>query len=147
MPDIENLRIGENVYSISDANARLTKQDKLVSGTNIKTIGGASLLGAGDVYFELSQPTSAAWTVTSSIWSPSKDGIATVYMNPSNSSSAYVRIVDQNRNNYLVCQLSTTSGLATTGCFPVNAGHQYAVSTQSSNISAFQVTLYTFEFN
>ena len=40
-----------NTYSGSVATALAGKQDTLVSGTNIKTVGGNSLLGSGDVPF------------------------------------------------------------------------------------------------
>lgn len=41
---------GGNGITESEANVMLaTKQDKLVSGTNIKTINSQSLLGAGDI--------------------------------------------------------------------------------------------------
>lgn len=42
-----------DVFGASDINATNTavngKQEQLVSGTNIKTIGGASILGSGDM--------------------------------------------------------------------------------------------------
>lgn len=50
--DMEKLTIGNNTYTIADAQARSGlegKQDTLVSGTNIKTINGESLLGSGDI--------------------------------------------------------------------------------------------------
>lgn len=37
------------VNGVAVSNAIATKQDKLVSGTNIKTIGGTSLLGSGNI--------------------------------------------------------------------------------------------------
>lgn len=79
MADIKQIKVGDTTYDIKDAVARSTKQDvisdideirtkaynaadsqaveeslagkqdTLVSGTNIKTVGGRSLLGAGDV--------------------------------------------------------------------------------------------------
>lgn len=49
---VSNLSDGTNTYVIKDAEARTglaSKQDTLVSGTNIKTVGGASLLGSGNI--------------------------------------------------------------------------------------------------
>lgn len=50
--NISQLSDGTNVYAIKDATAReglSSKQDTLVSGTNIKTINNTSLLGSGDI--------------------------------------------------------------------------------------------------
>lgn len=52
MTDISKISNGTNTYNIKDATARTGlsgKQDTLVSGTNIKTVGGMSLLGSGDI--------------------------------------------------------------------------------------------------
>lgn len=147
--DMEKLTIGNNTYTIADAQARSGlegKQDTLVSGTNIRTAGGYSLLGSGNILVTLSQPLGTAWTTINSTWTPATSGIATVFINPSNSSSAYVVIVDVTRGNYAVCHIATTGGLAISGTFPVNATHTYKVSTKSTNISSFDVTLYSFEF-
>lgn len=46
---LKELKVGSSTYEIYDEVARTTKQDTLVSGTNIKTINGESLLGSGDV--------------------------------------------------------------------------------------------------
>lgn len=49
---ISQLSDGTNTYVIKDAEARTSianKQDTLVSGTNIKTINSASLLGSGNI--------------------------------------------------------------------------------------------------
>lgn len=42
------------VNGIAVSNAIATKQDNLVSGTNIKTINGTSLLGNGNIVIETS---------------------------------------------------------------------------------------------
>ena len=52
MTDISKISDGTNTYNIKDATARTElsgKQDTLVSGTNIKTINGNSLLGSGNI--------------------------------------------------------------------------------------------------
>ena len=52
MTDISKISDGNNTYNIKDATARTglsSKQDVLVSGTNIKTINGNSVLGNGDL--------------------------------------------------------------------------------------------------
>ena len=49
---VSNLSDGTNTYVIKDAEARTglaSKQDALISGTNIKTVGGTSLLGSGNI--------------------------------------------------------------------------------------------------
>lgn len=51
---VSNLSNGTNTYVIKDAEARTSianKQDTLVSGTNIKTINGTSILGSGNIPF------------------------------------------------------------------------------------------------
>ena len=50
--DISKIKLSNTTYNIKDTTARadiLTKQDTLVSGTNIKTINNTSLLGSGDI--------------------------------------------------------------------------------------------------
>lgn len=52
MADVKEISVGNVVYSIKDATARsglASKQDTLVSGTNIKTINNESLLGSGNI--------------------------------------------------------------------------------------------------
>lgn len=49
LPDISGLATKEELASKADASALATKQDTLVSGTNIKTINGNSLLGEGNI--------------------------------------------------------------------------------------------------
>lgn len=46
---LKELKVGSDIYEIYDEVARTTKQDILVSGTNIKTVNGQSLLGSGDI--------------------------------------------------------------------------------------------------
>lgn len=54
------------------------KQDTLVSGTNIKTINGESLLGSGDL--TISGGGSSQWTDISSLaWTFSEDNVATIH--------------------------------------------------------------------
>lgn len=47
--DLDNLATKEELATKADASALSAKQDTLVSGTNIKTINGNSLLGEGDI--------------------------------------------------------------------------------------------------
>lgn len=50
--EVSKLSNGTNIYTIKDSIARTAlsnKQDALVSGTNIKTINGNSLLGSGNI--------------------------------------------------------------------------------------------------
>ena len=53
--DISKIKLSNITYNIKDATARadiLTKQDTLVSGTNIKSINNQSLLGSGNLIIE-----------------------------------------------------------------------------------------------
>ena len=55
MVDISKISDGTNTYDIKDSEARSelsNKQDTLVSGTNIKTINGDSILGSGNITIE-----------------------------------------------------------------------------------------------
>lgn len=66
MTDISKISNGTNTYDIKDATARTglsNKQDTLVSGTNIKTINGTSLLGSGNIEVggESSSYTAGNW--------------------------------------------------------------------------------------
>lgn len=54
---LKELKVGSSLYEIVDAWARANKQDTLVSGTNIKTINGTSLLGSGDITVSGAQNT------------------------------------------------------------------------------------------
>lgn len=47
--DLDNLATKEELAAKADASALSAKQDTLVSGTNIKTINGETILGAGDI--------------------------------------------------------------------------------------------------
>ena len=57
---VSNLSDGTTTYTIKDAEARSSianKQDTLVSGTNIKTINGTSILGSGNIPFPTVEQT------------------------------------------------------------------------------------------
>lgn len=45
MPDVSNITLNGTDYNVKDANA----QERLVSGTNIKTINNESILGSGNI--------------------------------------------------------------------------------------------------
>jgi hypothetical protein len=49
LANISVLRVKGVSYQLKDSLARKTKQDLLVSGTNIKTINGQSILGSGNI--------------------------------------------------------------------------------------------------
>lgn len=52
MANISVLKVKGVTYQIKDSIARQTKQDLLVSGTNIKTINGQSILGSGNIIID-----------------------------------------------------------------------------------------------
>lgn len=56
LPDISGLATKAELASKADASALASKQDTLVSGTNIKTINGEIILGSGDIEVE-GEPT------------------------------------------------------------------------------------------
>ena len=89
-------------------------------------------------------PDGIAWSTLGSNWSPSVSGVATVRINPSNSSSCYIQITDTSNGGIIVAQIATTGGMAASTAFPVVGGHTYKVNAKSNNISVFQVYLYTF---
>lgn len=109
------------------------------------SFGGGSSGGGGSTEISFIVPTAAAWTNTSSDWSPTETGIATARINPSNTSACYVQLIDTSNSNVIVCQIYTTNGGGATGCFPVIAGHTYKVNAKSTNISTFQVYNYVFD--
>lgn len=52
MANLDKIKVGETTYDIQDSAARTEvagKQEKLVSGTNLKTVNGESLLGSGNI--------------------------------------------------------------------------------------------------
>lgn len=53
-----------DVYTNTETDSKLSaKQDKLVSGTNIKTINGSSILGSGNITISASVPTASSTTL------------------------------------------------------------------------------------
>lgn len=110
------------------------KQDTLVSGTNIKTISGTSVLGSGDLevgYKNIPQNSkSAAYTLVLAdsgkhILHPAADTTARTFTIPANSSVAYpigtaITFINQNGTNGVVSITITTdtmrlAGAGTTG--------------------------------
>lgn len=63
-----NVASGAFVWCDVPAFFLTSKQDALVSGTNIKTLGGVSLLGSGDISSLLAKSTSVFTTGTSLTW-------------------------------------------------------------------------------
>lgn len=49
MANVNQIKVGTTTYDIEDTVVRSTKQDKLESGVNIKTINGESVLGSGNL--------------------------------------------------------------------------------------------------
>lgn len=92
-------------------------------------------------------PDGITWSTLGSNWTPSVGGVATVRINPSNSSACYIQITDTSNSGIIVAQIATTGGMAASTAFPVVGGHTYKVNAKSSNISAFTVYLYTFTTN
>lgn len=63
--DLDNLATKEELAAKADASALSAKQDTLVSGTNIKTINGNSLLGEGDITIQAGGTVDTAMSDTS----------------------------------------------------------------------------------
>lgn len=107
-------------------------------------LGGSSGGGGGDKEVNFIVPTSAAWTSVTDTWTPDGAGIATVRINPSSSSAAYIIIRDTTNGNKVVCQIYTTNGGGASGTFPVIAGHTYSVGSKSTNVTSMEVYYYKF---
>lgn len=63
--DLDNLATKEELAAKADASALSAKQDTLVSGTNIKTINGESILGSGNIEISSGGPVDTAMSDTS----------------------------------------------------------------------------------
>lgn len=63
--DLDNLATKEELAAKADASALSAKQDTLVSGTNIKTINGETILGAGDITIQAGGTVDTAMSDTS----------------------------------------------------------------------------------
>lgn len=63
--DLTNLATKEELAAKADASALSAKQDTLVSGTNIKTINGETILGAGDITIQAGGTVDTAMSDTS----------------------------------------------------------------------------------
>lgn len=63
--DLDNLATKEELAAKADASALSAKQDTLVSGTNIKTINGETILGEGDITIQAGGTVDTAMSDTS----------------------------------------------------------------------------------
>lgn len=63
--DLNNLATKEELAAKADASALSAKQDTLVSGTNIKTINGETILGEGDIVIQAGGTVDTAMSDTS----------------------------------------------------------------------------------
>lgn len=63
--DLNTLATKEELATKADASALSSKQDTLVSGTNIKTINGETILGAGDIVIQAGGTVDTAMSDTS----------------------------------------------------------------------------------
>lgn len=63
--DLNTLATKEELATKADASALSSKQDTLVSGTNIKTINGETILGAGDITIQAGGTVDTAMSDTS----------------------------------------------------------------------------------
>lgn len=67
---LKELKVGSSLYEIVDAWARANKQATLVSGSNIKTINGESVLGSGNLAIQGSKiysDTVSGWNAQTSL--------------------------------------------------------------------------------
>ena len=62
IPDTSTFATKEELASKADASALSAKQDTLVSGTNIKTINGQTLLGSGDISIQGGNTEPKVWS-------------------------------------------------------------------------------------
>lgn len=63
--DLDNLATKEELAAKADASALSAKQDTLISGTNIKTINGETILGEGDITIQAGGTVDTAMSDTS----------------------------------------------------------------------------------
>jgi len=120
--------------SQTDLNTALNgKQATLVSGTNIKTVNGSSLVGAGDVAV---QPTLVSGTNIKTINSNSLLGSGNIAVQPTLTSGGNIRPINNQSlltsvNLNIFQQLINTSGLVITGTTA------NSISTSTSIASTF----------
>lgn len=94
--DISKIKLSNATYNIKDAIARsdiLTKQDTLVSGTNIKTINNTSLLGSGNIAV---QPTLVSGTNIKKINNNSLLGSGNISVQPTLVSGTNIKTINNN---------------------------------------------------
>lgn len=125
---------GISAQDISDWN---DKQDELVSGTNIKTINGQSLLGSGDLPVTSKVELEYAGNVSAihwSSWTAIDDGIVVIDIGwLTNGNFGYYYVKD-NTDNFNVGKVTTytANGTSNTTSFPVLKGHTYQVANQAN---------------
>lgn len=142
LSNVDNTSDANKIVSTAQATAIGLKQDTLVSGTNIKTIGGSSILGAGN----LPIPDPAGWTTI--VKSASQDVTGSTLVDDSELQFSVVA-----GGNYLIELIIATSGNGSTNDYQfrfalssglmIGAGsaiHRNASSTQTNSaITALNV--------
>lgn len=86
-----------------------TKQDNLVSGTNIKTVGGASILGSGDIPFPAQQQADwAASTGVTAIANKPTDLVTDIDLQTALEDESFIfEDIDENDTNQVTSTIST----------------------------------------
>ena len=116
-----------DVYTKTETDTKLSaKQDKLVSGTNIKTINGSSILGSGNVTISASVPTASSTTL---------GGIKIGFNNPSDL-SAYPVQLDASNKAYVNIPIYYYEGTTYGECYEIDApSYEYSMAIGTSGFT------------
>lgn len=101
-------------------------QDKLISGTNIKTINGSNILGSGNVTISASVPTASSTTL---------GGIKIGFNNPSNLSDYPVQL-DASNKAYVNIPIYYYEGATYGECYEIDApSYEYSMAIGTSGFT------------
>lgn len=116
-----------NVYTNTETDSKLSaKQDKLVSGTNIKTINGSNILGSGNITISASVPTASSTTL---------GGIKIGFNNPSDL-SAYPVQLDISNKAYVNIPIYYYEGATYGECYEIDApSYDYSMQIGASGFT------------
>lgn len=101
-------------------------QDKLISGTNIKTINGSNILGSGNITISASVPTASSTTL---------GGIKIGFNNPSNLSDYPVQL-DASNKAYVNIPIYYYEGATYGECYEIDApSYEYSMAIGTSGFT------------
>ena len=143
---ISNLSDGTDTYVIKDVEARTSitnKQDILVSGTNIKTVGGTTLLGSGNIAFPTVDQTYSAVSTNAqsgvAVKSAIDAAISSVYKPGGSVAFASLPTLGSTNEGYVY---NVTDAFTTTSSFVEGAGVSYPAGTNVAIVITDQTNYY-----